>query len=134
MTIRTPIVIVDHKAQPLPDGDSVSGLSGISELHTDVFILTATDLSNKYVLLTYETVSREASILFVYRSGGSSPKQRYGIDYTVVQTAVNNGDYRRLTFSSSAIPPDLDDAVPTTGMQDSLYLGDEIEVVYARPV
>ena len=134
MTIRTPIVIVNNKAQPLPDGDSVSGLSGVSELYKDTFILTATDLSNKYVLLSYEAVSREASILVVYSSGNGSPKQRYGIDFTIVQTAVNNGDYRRLTFSSSAIPPDLDDAVPSTGMQDSLYLGDELEIVYARPV
>lgn len=134
MTIYVPIIIKDNVAQPLPDGGSVGGILGAEQLVTEIITVDSTALSNKYVTLTYQPTNVVATLLFIYRGDFSSPKQKYGKEYTIVQTANNNNIFKRVLISSTAIPPDLDDSVPTLGMQDSLLVGDELEFTYSRQV
>ncbi len=91
--------------------DTDAGGAGTGEIvEAEVFILDATDISNRYLALTYEPATQD-EISFNVKN---APTQHYGDDYKQDDTFL-----KRITWE-------------LMDLESSLVIGDKITVTYTR--
>lgn len=87
---------------------------------TDEIILTASDISNEYVDLTYEVMNYSSIVLKIE---GYTTTQSYGYDYVLIYLP-NTTTRQRISWSDS-------DCSLGNGMEHLLEVGDKLIITYA---
>ncbi len=89
--------------------------------YEEIFELTATNISNKYVDLTYQPLNHSSIALNI---DGFTSEQSYGYDFKLVSNDANS--MQRISWSAA-------DCTFGNGMEHLLDIGDKIHITYLYP-